>query len=328
MTIARARLEDLEALGYHFSRSADRIKGARHLVAAGDWARAIYANADAVRNYELALRTLEECAPSDGEHVAVEERLGDVLGLMGRREPALGRFAAVLDAAAARGDRPTQARLHRKMAALHWNAGQRELARQTLEAGLALLDGEGSHIELAHLYQEMGRLLFRSGDSAGAIVWAERALVQVEPLVPHAGQSEPRVDEARKEAAAAMSHAYNTLGVALARAERLDEAVRHIERSVDVAQTHGLLQAACRGYANLSVLYSTSTRGGPSRHAVEVSSWPSRSGTRPSSRVSTRISPWPTAPSPTGVTATASRRPRRRSSSTASWASWTTSPCR
>ena len=251
------RLEDLEALGYHFSRSADRIKGARHLVAAGDWARAMYANADAVRNYELALRTLEECAPSDGEHVAVEERLGDVLGLMGRREPALVRFAAVLHAAAARGDRPAQARLHRKMAALHWNAGQRELARQTLEAGLALLDGEGNHIELAHLYQEMGRLLFRSGDSAGAIVWAERALVQAEPLVPRAGQSEPRADEARKEAAAAMSHAYNTLGVALARVERLDEAVRHIERSVDVAQTHGLLQAACRGYANLSVLYST-----------------------------------------------------------------------
>ena len=251
------RLEDLEALGYHFSRSAAKIKGARHLVAAGDWARAVYANADAVRNYEQALRTLEESGAGDGERVAVEERLADVLGLMGRRDPALARFAAVLRAAAVSGDRPAQARLHRKMAVLHWSAGQRELARQTLEAGLALLEGQGQDIELAHLYQEMGRLLFRSGDSAGAIAWAERALAQAERLVPHAARSAPGLEESRKEAAAAASHAYNTLGVALARLERLDEAVLHIERSVDVAQTHGLLQAACRGYANLSVLYST-----------------------------------------------------------------------
>jgi adenylate cyclase len=143
------------------------------------------------------------------------------------------------------------------MAALHWNAGHRDLARQSLEAGLALLDDQAQHIELAHLYQEMGRLLFRSGDSAGAIVWAQRALAQAERLVPRGGQAEPALEETRKEAAAAVSHAYNTLGVALARVDRLDEAVRHIERSVDVAQTYGLLQAACRGYANLSVLYST-----------------------------------------------------------------------
>jgi predicted ATPase len=251
------RLEDLEALGYHFSRSADQLKGAGHLAAAGDWARSIYANGDAVRNYELALRTLEACQPGHAEHVLVEERLADVLGLMGRREAALGHFATVLAAGKARGDRPAEARLHRKMAALHWNAGHRDLARQSLEAGLALLDDQAQHIELAHLYQEMGRLLFRSGDSAGAIVWAQRALAQAERLVPRGGQAEPALEETRKEAAAAVSHAYNTLGVALARVDRLDEAVRHIERSVDVAQTYGLLQAACRGYANLSVLYST-----------------------------------------------------------------------
>ncbi|MGH2626124.1 MAG: tetratricopeptide repeat protein, partial [Anaerolineales bacterium] len=133
----------------------------------------------------------------------------------------------------------------------------RELARQALEAGLALLDGQGQDIELAHLYQEMGRLLFRSGDNAGAIVWAERALAEAERLVPRAGQSEAALEETGREAAAAVSHAYNTLGVALARVERLDEAVRHIEQSVRVAETHGLLQVACRGYANLSVLYST-----------------------------------------------------------------------
>lgn len=35
------------------------------------------------------------------------------------------------------------------------------------------------------------------------------------------------------------------------------EAVTHIERSMAVAEEAGLLQAACRGFANLGVLYST-----------------------------------------------------------------------
>jgi adenylate cyclase len=103
----------------------------------------------------------------------------------------------------------------------------------------------------------MGRLLFRSGDSPGAIVWAQRALAQAERLASPAPGPGPGSEETRLEAAAAMAHAYNTLGVALARVERIDEAVRQIEQSVKVAEAHGLLQVACRGYANLSVLYST-----------------------------------------------------------------------
>ena len=50
-----ARLSDLEALGHHWSLSSDKAKGARYLMAAGDWARAVYANDDAIRHYERAL---------------------------------------------------------------------------------------------------------------------------------------------------------------------------------------------------------------------------------------------------------------------------------
>jgi hypothetical protein len=55
----------------------------------------------------------------------------------------------------------------------------------------------------------------------------------------------------------AISHSLNTIGAALARLGRSAEAVEKIERSVVVAQEAGLLQAACRSYANLGVLYST-----------------------------------------------------------------------
>jgi len=53
------------------------------------------------------------------------------------------------------------------------------------------------------------------------------------------------------------AQAYNTLGVALARTGRLAEAVEQIERSIRLAETRELPQAACRGYTNLGVLYSS-----------------------------------------------------------------------
>jgi adenylate cyclase len=97
----------------------------------------------------------------------------------------------------------------------------------------------------------MGRVAFRSGHSAGAISWAERALSE-------AGREEAGVGPERaREAAATRAHAYNTLGVALAREGRLVEAVDRLEESVGLAEKHDLLQAACRGYTNLGVLYSS-----------------------------------------------------------------------
>jgi tetratricopeptide (TPR) repeat protein len=138
------------------------------------------------------------------------------------------------------------------MGALHWEAGDRERASACFAAGLELLGADGDAIERAHLFQEMGRLAFRAGDTRAAIAWAERALGEALPGVDAGGDP-----ERAREAAAVRAQAYNTLGVALARSGRLPEAVEQIERSVELAEARDLLQAACRGYTNLGVLYSS-----------------------------------------------------------------------
>ena len=245
------RLEDIEALGHHWSLGADRRRGARFLVAAGDRARAVYANEDAVRHYARAQRTLREWGAPE-EQCPVRERLGDVLATLGRRPEAIEHYEMVRARCAEAGDRHAQARLRRKLGGLHWDAGARDRALECFEAGLALLEGGGDDIESAHLYQEMGRLAFRSGDNTRAIEWAERALALAEAL------AEDGTDRAaRQEASAVVAHACNTIGVALARTDRSEEAVTHIERSIAVALAQDLLQAACRGYTNLGILYST-----------------------------------------------------------------------
>src|SRR5262249_15070339 len=65
------RLEDLEMLGHHFGLSDDRQRGARYLVAAADWARGIYANDDAIRHYQQALRILGDCDVGEDETVDI-----------------------------------------------------------------------------------------------------------------------------------------------------------------------------------------------------------------------------------------------------------------
>jgi len=246
------RLSDLEALGHHWSLSADKLRGARYLVAAGDWARAVYANEDAIRHYERALRTLGDCPGGDGDARAARERLADLLGLTGRRADALAHYETVRKEVEPAGDRTATARLQRKIGGLHWDAGDRERAGACFAAGLELLDEAGDPIERAQLFQEMGRLAFRAGDNAGAIAWAERALTEA----AHEEQAAAGPERVR-EAAAMRAHAYNTLGVALARTGRATDAVEQIERSIALAEARDLPQVACRGYTNLGVLYSS-----------------------------------------------------------------------
>jgi tetratricopeptide (TPR) repeat protein len=242
----------VEALGHHWSLSADRPKGARYLLAAGDWARAVYANEDAIRHYERTLGVLRECHAGDAEQRAVRERLADLRGLTGRRAEALAHYETLRQELEAVGDRGGAARVLRKIGGLHWEAGDRERAAACFAAGLELIREDGDPIERGHLFQEMGRLAFRAGDNAGAIAWAERALAEAGPEEEAAAEPERAC-----EAAAMRTHAYNTLGVALARTGRPAEAVGQIERSIALAEARELLQAACRGYTNLGVLYSS-----------------------------------------------------------------------
>ena len=181
----------------------------------------------------------------------MRERLGDVLALTGQRTDALGHYEAARTEMESVDDSGPVARLHRKIGGLHWEAGDRQRASACFTSGLDSLGEEGDPLERAQLFQEIGRLAFRGGDNAGAIAWAERALAEA------AREKDADTPERIYEAASIRTQAYNTMGVALARTGRPAEAVAQIEQSVGLAEAHGLSQAACRGYTNLGVLYSS-----------------------------------------------------------------------
>ncbi|MEH2564178.1 adenylate/guanylate cyclase domain-containing protein [Bradyrhizobium sp. AZCC 2289] len=244
------RLDDLILLGHHFSLSANKQKGVRYLSAAGDRARAIYANDDAIRLYQQALAVLLTTGDRGPEQLVLYEQIAELCAAAGQRNMAEEHYQTALAAHRAAGDRVSEARILRKLGRSLWDAGKRDKAEAHYAEAAALLEGMDAPIEWAQLLQERGHLAFRMGDHAAAVRWADEALAYAQSVPPNLDE------QAGLEAARATAEALNTKGVALARLGRLQEAVREVEQSVAAAEAAGLLNVACRGYTNLGVLYT------------------------------------------------------------------------
>ena len=152
-------------LGHHFSLSAEREKGAHYLQAAGDRARMIYANDDALRFYEQALAALGRGRAD----AAADWQLASALPICAARRAAARSRTTTTRRCCRHIAKPAtvspSARILRKIGRLLWDAGKRDKAEARYAEAAALLDGADAPIEQAHLWQERGRLAFRSGRS-------------------------------------------------------------------------------------------------------------------------------------------------------------------
>ena len=235
--------EVLDELAEHWARSADRPRAVESLLRAGDRAAALYAYHEAEAYFGRALEALgPEHQP--GRRDVILEKLGDAAFARGGLGEARSRWSESLALVEAAADRRRAADLHRKLGAAAWAAGDREASLAHLERGLAVL-GEDESLELARLCQELGRIHFRLGRHDLAVDWAQRALALGERLAA------PDV----------VSHAYNTLGVALARAGDLEGGAAQVSRSLETALAGQLGSVACRAYTNLAVMYSPLDHG-------------------------------------------------------------------
>jgi adenylate cyclase len=251
---SRVQLSGIAHHLYFAGRLADPVRTARALIAAGDAANAMYASEEAALQYRRALEVLQETNSDNGERLAVQERLADLLALLGDRRSAMEHYEHLSSGYRATRTAVDQARIARKTGTLHWQAGDRAQAMVSYRRALEQISGSPAHIEAAHLYQELGLAAFRSGDNTQAVEWSERALQSAERALTEPGGDAAHV---RTAAMTAIAQATNTIGVALARSGQLDAARERLERSLAAAQDHGLLDVACRAYANLGVLYSS-----------------------------------------------------------------------
>jgi class 3 adenylate cyclase/tetratricopeptide (TPR) repeat protein len=220
--LAEHRLKAVE-LAEQADFPADELRSMRRASAlaseaAGDVAASLYSNAEALANYENALRLGGGLDPD--EIARVEESRGDTAFRAGHVDAAIEGWTLALEFQEDSGTPARAGGLHRKIAAGLWHKADRESSIAHLQRGIDLLkDGEPCR-ELIELYEEAASFYVETGDNMLAIYAAEKAQRLAEAL----GQS------------STASRAHLTFGRVFGRIGDLEQAHGSFQRAVELAR--------------------------------------------------------------------------------------------
>jgi class 3 adenylate cyclase/tetratricopeptide (TPR) repeat protein len=157
--------EFVDLLAYHFGRSEDAPRAVHWLVRAGDRAKGLFANAEALTLYRAALARAPEGSGSDRAG-GILERIADVQLLTGQYEDALASLAAARERSADASP-PVRARQWRKSANALLMKADYAATSDALDQARAALAGIAD-LEAAQIELQAGQLAWRRGDYNGA----------------------------------------------------------------------------------------------------------------------------------------------------------------
>jgi len=227
-------------ISHHYQLAGRDAEAAHYSRLAGEHARALYANAEALAYFNTAL------ALEHPDVAGLHEAVGDLHTLLG----AYGEALASYEAAGAFGDGERLADIEGKLGNVYQRLGEWELAEGHLEAALATRGESGSDGERARLCAELSLVARHRGQDDLALERARRAL----ELAESAGDER------------ALAQAHNALGVLAGGRGDLDDARRHLERSLALAEALGDPAARVAALNNLALVYAN---GGELGQALE-----------------------------------------------------------
>src|SRR6266540_3963358 len=252
-TLYANRLDELVSeLAFHYALSDLDEKALYWLVRAGDRARALFANGEALSLYGAAL---ERAADGDGPLQAgtLLERIGEVHALVGEYDQAVASFQSAMQRSPA-APPVTVARLWRRIgSALLWRGAYAD-AEAAFDEGLRLLD-DAVHIEVARLTVQVGHLHYRRGDHAAA----RAALLRGRELASSLG-ADDLVAEALKHLGNSAVHV-GDLEAAAAFNQQSRALYERLEDLVGLADSH----------ANLGIIYRRGGRWDTAMSEYEIS---------------------------------------------------------
>jgi len=231
------RLDEwVDALAFHFGRSDNDPKALVWLMRAGDRARALFANEEALTSYRAAL---QRAADGEGERDAgtILQRIGDVLTLTGHYADALASFREARERIGA--PQPaTSARLHRKVGLAFRLKGAYADAAAAFSQGLNALGSEDD-LEAARIQIQVGQLHYRHGTHEAAVDASSTAVALAQRL---------KAQDVVAEGLTLLGNALNSLGDlrgAIARYEQSRAIYEHLEDLAGIADVR----------ANLGMVY-------------------------------------------------------------------------
>ncbi len=227
-------------IAHHYGLAGRDAKAAGYHRVAGEHARALYANAEAIAHFREAL------GRGHPDAAGLHEALGDLHALGGDYGAAISSYRA---AVAAGGAGPGSAEVECKLGNVHRLRGEWDPAQESYEAALAKLEVSGSSGALARLYGDRSLLAHRRGRTGEAVELARRALEFAEAA-----------NDAR-----ALATNHNLAGMLAKSGGDLRTARRHLERSLTLSED---LDPSVR-VAALNNLALTLAAGGETGPAIE-----------------------------------------------------------
>lgn len=215
-------------IAQHYRLAGQEKEAARYHKLAGEHAHRLYANAEALAHFEMAL------ALGHPEAAALHEAIGDLQTLKGEYSAALASY----ETAAALSNPETLAEVEHKLGNLYQRQGAWELAEGRYRAALAASSVEENAGRQARLYADWTLAAHHLGQSGRAQELAQRAL----ELAEAAGDAQ------------ALAQAHNILGILASGQNRLEQAQDHLRRSLALAETLGDSSARIAALNNLALV--------------------------------------------------------------------------
>jgi DNA-binding SARP family transcriptional activator len=229
----------------HYQLAGRDAEAATYYAQAGEHARRLYANAEALAHFEAAL-ALGYANPG-----ALHEAGGDVHTLLGSYAAAVASY----EAAAALRDPASEAiqlaRLERKLGGVHDRRGAWDVAERHFASADQLLGQTGHGDERAAIYAEWSLAAYHRGDADRAMTLARRAWE-----LAHAS------DDRR-----ALARAHNLLGVVSGGKGEAAQARAHLEQSLALAESLGEPGPRAAALNNLALVCGAS---GETDRAVQL----------------------------------------------------------
>ena len=208
----------LALLALHFGRSDDRERAVRYLCGAGDRARMLYLNREAIHYYENALGRLGNSGNDRQRRADVLASLGAAFEVLAEDESALDnlRAANVLEKRV-----EIQAENWRQIAEIHRRRGVYAAAHEDLNQAETCLNGTSDPLPLARVRISRAMLAVCRG------AYAEARLLGAEAIALLADVDDVPLDRAA---------AYRAVGIAAAREEDLPIAGEAFARALEAAR--------------------------------------------------------------------------------------------
>lgn len=231
----------LSRIAYHYRLAGRQEEAAEYFKAAGEQARAVHANSEALMHFREAL------ALDHAEKTGLCEAIGDVQKMLGDYDAALASYKEAVTLSSPE----TLASLQEKLGRLYDRRGDWEQAERHFEKAVAAQQDENSVGARARLYADWSLALYHRQDIERAFALAKQGLSLAEETKDNR----------------ALAQAYNVLGILANHQGHLEQAQRHLRRSLHFAQD--LDEPAARAAALNNLAFVHSARGEPDR-ALEL----------------------------------------------------------